>query len=475
METTQNKSWFIHHNGKQEGPFSREQIEGRLAAEKDRASILAWCEGMQGWKPVAEIDELRSGTAAQTVQGGAPKGEVTAVLDVSRRAFAERGGDSTVNIDVKSLKQAEVEAKKAETVAARARFEAGIRGAAPKSAFRSIVKMVMFVGFLAGLWGAYEYGGFEQKILLMRFPKIADIAPGDYEHLKSTVAVQPLTTVSLAMALTAGQTESPIMYLASNQPDETGFEVRVNAIPTTLLNASNASVTFRMTLKDHLAVSAPLRLRSGEIFPAGRYKIEIYSAADTSKDRRPLLERELSLLGLLSQDAYEAKRKEIRDRLVAQAMAELNDWSALGRSLSETISECERAFKEAVSIPIAKKKVVFWKKSEPRWQTRAKIFTERFGEKHGPWTAEAMKKRYLYPAILLEAREIWRSVEKFRAAQDSAFVSGKLNKKPAVALTEFTQAVVRERNLIESLKTSIRKAEDSLKDASIPPPEKAPG
>ena len=163
------------------------------------------------------------------------------------------------------------------------------------------------------------------------------------------------------------------------------------------------------------------------------------------------------------------------EQAVQKAMAELNDWSALGRNLSETISECERAFKEAISIPIAKKKVVFWKKSEPRWQARAKIFTERFGEKHGPWTADAMKKRYVYPAILLEAREIWRSIEKFRAAQDSAFVSGKMNKKPAVAWTEFTQTVVRERNLIENLKTSIRKAEDSLKDASIPPPEKAAG
>ncbi|CCB90447.1 putative uncharacterized protein [Waddlia chondrophila 2032/99] len=49
------KIWFLYINNKQEGPYSYLELSKDHRLTPD---TFAWKEGMEDWKPIAEIDEL---------------------------------------------------------------------------------------------------------------------------------------------------------------------------------------------------------------------------------------------------------------------------------------------------------------------------------------------------------------------------------------------------------------------------------
>ncbi|MEM9237400.1 MAG: GYF domain-containing protein [Verrucomicrobiota bacterium] len=63
--------WHIARNGAQEGPYTAEQIGAKLAAGELKAGeALAWKEGMDDWKPLADSGVLAEASLSQTPAGG---------------------------------------------------------------------------------------------------------------------------------------------------------------------------------------------------------------------------------------------------------------------------------------------------------------------------------------------------------------------------------------------------------------------
>lgn len=80
----------IARNGKQEGPYSLEQIQASLQSGSLKPSDMAWWEGCAGWVPVSQIPGLNPGSSAagsvqdiysapksQLLPGGAGSGQVS--------------------------------------------------------------------------------------------------------------------------------------------------------------------------------------------------------------------------------------------------------------------------------------------------------------------------------------------------------------------------------------------------------------
>jgi len=67
------RPWHLHVDGRTTGPYSADAVREQLKAGKISRDTLAWREGMDDWKPVREIDELRKG--ARTQHPGASPGE----------------------------------------------------------------------------------------------------------------------------------------------------------------------------------------------------------------------------------------------------------------------------------------------------------------------------------------------------------------------------------------------------------------
>src|SRR3954466_10824870 len=54
------KKWFVYTGVQQEGPLSLDEVRGRVLSGRLIGAHLAWCEGMDTWLKVEEIDVLRS-------------------------------------------------------------------------------------------------------------------------------------------------------------------------------------------------------------------------------------------------------------------------------------------------------------------------------------------------------------------------------------------------------------------------------
>lgn len=52
---------FVQHQGQQTGPFSSQQIREGLANGHYQPTDLAWCEGMENWRPLASFPNLQNG------------------------------------------------------------------------------------------------------------------------------------------------------------------------------------------------------------------------------------------------------------------------------------------------------------------------------------------------------------------------------------------------------------------------------
>src|SRR4051812_14781173 len=54
------KKWFVYTGVQQEGPLSIDEIRARIGAGQLLSMHLGWCEGMEGWLKIEEIEPLRT-------------------------------------------------------------------------------------------------------------------------------------------------------------------------------------------------------------------------------------------------------------------------------------------------------------------------------------------------------------------------------------------------------------------------------
>lgn len=59
-----NKTWYVAVNGKQEGPFSTEQIQSSLRSGTFAPNTYVWTQGFANWQEIAQCPELSSPNAS---------------------------------------------------------------------------------------------------------------------------------------------------------------------------------------------------------------------------------------------------------------------------------------------------------------------------------------------------------------------------------------------------------------------------
>ncbi len=67
------KPWYLHYNETQYGPFSSGEILRYIELGKVHARVHAWCDGMEDWKRLGEIDEFEEAAAAGKKSGGSSR------------------------------------------------------------------------------------------------------------------------------------------------------------------------------------------------------------------------------------------------------------------------------------------------------------------------------------------------------------------------------------------------------------------
>ena len=55
-----NKSFFVAHNGQQDGPFPPQALQAQVEGGRLTEDTLVWTEGMAAWTPASEVEELQA-------------------------------------------------------------------------------------------------------------------------------------------------------------------------------------------------------------------------------------------------------------------------------------------------------------------------------------------------------------------------------------------------------------------------------
>ena len=113
--------WYIHFQGKKEGPFTPEEFRQRLANLASRDQVFVWRTGMEGWKKVQDAPEIAE-LEAQGPSGGSmtqAQKDLSVLFEMPKVA-----DEKTQAFDAKKLKSLKKEAKQAEKVASKARAQA---------------------------------------------------------------------------------------------------------------------------------------------------------------------------------------------------------------------------------------------------------------------------------------------------------------------------------------------------------------
>ena len=55
-----NKSFFVAHNGQQDGPFPPQALQAQVEGGRLTEDTLVWAEGMSAWTPAGEVEALQA-------------------------------------------------------------------------------------------------------------------------------------------------------------------------------------------------------------------------------------------------------------------------------------------------------------------------------------------------------------------------------------------------------------------------------
>ncbi|MBP7126241.1 zinc-ribbon domain-containing protein [Myxococcota bacterium] len=78
-ETPVSLKWYLASGGERLGPFTMEEVKGRLASKEATLETLAWRKGLADWTPLGEFEEFRGAFHSFDEDGGA-----TQLVDVAR-------------------------------------------------------------------------------------------------------------------------------------------------------------------------------------------------------------------------------------------------------------------------------------------------------------------------------------------------------------------------------------------------------
>src|SRR4051812_29705440 len=79
MDGFTEKKWFVYVGDHHEGPFSLEEVQGKMVQGDVSTESFVWAEGMTDWKPMTEMSDF-----APILTSTAEAAPVVSAPDISR-------------------------------------------------------------------------------------------------------------------------------------------------------------------------------------------------------------------------------------------------------------------------------------------------------------------------------------------------------------------------------------------------------
>lgn len=484
------KKWFVHAQGRQEGPLSLDEMRTRISSGQASAQDHAWREGMDDWKRVEDIVELKqtpstpsppSVAATPTRPRSAPPiEELSAIINMRPDSLASE------HTDIKRLKVAHQEAAKVEKIAQQAERRVDAESGAKHSSHRGLA--YLFVALLivgSGVGVAYNQGYFDPWIKSM--PRIDELTSEENSELAAATTVD-LHSVGPSVAFTLSQQNpsAPVVYVGTNLPDGSTLDLRIHGIGPTLLNEIEFELYIPMNVSQKMAKSPPIRMKDGSAIPAGQYLISITDGSEQPEStqralarmqplqgllppavptgRKLLLKKVFTLLGGAREDTYASLLRDYHAKLRDQAAAEsreINDWlGVLGKGFETT----EDSFQKLMPLAQADQRRRQWNAFHEEWLKELAPYLDKF-EAYKPGAAQG---KLFYGAYYRMVYASWQALNRVHDLQ-TTFMTTIVD--PATYDKEIAEANKQAEERLTALKSKMADVERGWSKTGYPPRE----
>jgi len=264
MNTELQKKWFVYLGDHHEGPFNADELNQKQKNGQISLQSYAWSEGMADWKPILEINELSSELKKiQSVAGISP----------AKEKSPEKKKDSGP------------EAKKRKLI-------------------RNIllVNAVIFIPFLT-LIVLSNQGSEEMhanlrptlnkmvnklpfmSVFFNMIPHSGELSKDAKKDMETAILGEPSNGVKMAITLLNNDPSRPSLYLATNLPDRTKFDVYLIGNSETLLNRLQFQSQLNVTTFRGIGKSDVLLSENAQPLAKGEYLVWV---AESQEQEEPV-------------------------------------------------------------------------------------------------------------------------------------------------------------------------------------------
>ncbi len=472
MDSFIEKKWFVYINDRHEGPFSFEEIQGKMSEGLVHAESYVWTDGMQDWKIMTEIEDFNSVLNPSTLAGRAnahPAGmNIEPVVLLESPVTEEKTGDMNVEELVQVQKMA-IPSSSPEVSKNRRSFPA-------LGLYFKVFRWLLFLTFLVGASLAYRSGYLDLSrskfqteiekttdaarpyllILLEKLPflsqwispipSLPDVTHEDFEELKGAAREKlEVAGPKISLALSRADPLLPAFYLASNLPDGARFHLWIMGKGDTLLNHLSFETQTDVVLEKKLGKTQEIRLSDGKSLPRGEYMIYVSFADLQPQQVKPfqgliaglyigsstllpkntkVIAQKPYFLGGPKDSAYFSRLKDYHEKLQLKVSGELNEikqfTATLGSQLESTKTKFSLVKKGKVSIRQKK----LWSSFHSDWAQLESQLDQIFNR----WTPDVIRTDYFYSVLYRMTQQLGQEIEKVHRFHD-AFFGGVLDLK----------------------------------------------
>ncbi|MEK6705594.1 MAG: DUF4339 domain-containing protein [Bdellovibrionota bacterium] len=480
MDGIEEKKWFLYMADHHEGPFSLEEIKGKLS--EGRASTLSyvWKEGMPDWQVMSDLTDFEEIIASVTPPEPVLIEPDAAPLLVSKQKDKKDIEFCMPNELLENLEGSQGRSAEKSGIIRRLLPVVGI------VLVLGIAAMVYFSGLGHGLG---EKQGFILKVIdvfplagkwISPIPAINDVSQEEYNALREAARLKiDQASPRIGMALSMASPEKPFFYLSANLPDGAIFDVSINGVEGTMAGQVAFSWKGKIILAGRLGKSEVIALNDGRPIPRGEYSLSIKEADNQLPAVSTVLEtlkpeassvidtniatgdaagkifiEKTYFLGGAKDAEYAAKLKEFHESMRAKAAHEFEEIKQFLATIESQQNESTVAFND---LRRKGNKATFvtkgaWLKYHDKWEGLENKLREAFQR----WTQDVLEKEYFYGVLYLMLRQVGEALDKLHDVQHSFFTKPVEPQAFEIQLGEASSLM---QSTVMALKTKIEQAE----------------
>ena len=258
MNSELQKKWFVYISDHHEGPFNAVELSQKQKTGSVSNQSYIWTEGMADWKPLFEVSELThdlkkieslnhiSPSSEKSIE---PKSKVDSIKKQPALKYSLITGGILLSIII--------------ILAGLSRSSSEDLHAFIRPTLNKIIDRAPMLSPLFHL-----------------IPNTSDLKPEVRKELEDALLGSPNNSVRISVALSQNDPSRPSLFLATNLPDHTKFDVYLIGNSDTLLNRLQYRSQFVITTLRGVGKSEVLLSDDGQPLSKGEYQVWVTEAQE---------------------------------------------------------------------------------------------------------------------------------------------------------------------------------------------------